>query len=131
MGQVHWTARAFLSASMVFGILSVIAATSQHGIVGLMNDPLRIRLWLSRGKVSLAHSAERGPEAYPSPYDKFPLESSVSAFLVTELPRLLLNIAGFLYLAGFGLFLIFSWREAVPSAVMDYRNIFIFFIVSV
>lgn len=119
MGEVQ-TARAFLSARMVFGILSVAATTSQHSLVGLVNDPLEIRLWLGRGRVSFIHSGTaQASTAYASPYKDFPLESSVSAFLATQFPRLLLNTAVFLYLTGFCLFLIFSWLEAVPAAVVS------------
>ena len=115
---------------MLFGILSVVSATSQHRAVGLLNDPTALRLWLSKGLPSAAHSMG-GAKAYHPPYDTLPLESSVSASLVTQFPRLLLNLAVFLYLIGFGLYLIFSWREEVPGDSDDYRNIFVVFIVSV
>ncbi|KAK3170661.1 hypothetical protein OEA41_002743 [Lepraria neglecta] len=115
---------------MLFGILSVVSATSQHRAIGLLNDPTALRLWLSRGKPSADHRTE-GSKAYLPPYDTLPLESSVSAFLVTQFPRVLLNLAVFLYLVGFGLYLIFSWREEVPNGSADYRNIFVVFVVSV
>ena len=112
---------------MLFGILSVVSATSQHRAIGLLNDPTALRLWLSRGKPSAAHIT--GSKAYPPPYNTLPLESSVSASLVTQFPRVLLNLAVFLYLVGFGLYLIFSWREEVPDGSVDYRNIFVVFII--
>lgn len=51
--------------------------------------------------------------------------------LITQFPRVLLNIAVFLYLVGFGLYTLFSWLEDVPSdADHTFRNIFIVFIVT-
>ena len=125
---MHWTVRAFFSASMLFGIFSVVCATSQHKTIGLLNDPTALRLWLSTGKPSKAHTT-RGPKAYPPPYDTLPLESSISAFLAIQFPRTLLNLAVFLYLIGFCLYLVFSWRDQIPDGSSDYRNIFIVFIV--
>ena len=124
LNEIHWTARAIFSASMVFGILSVISATSAHSTIGLLNDPLALRLWLSRGSPP--------PNIqYPQPYNTLPLESSVSAILVIKLPKALLNLAVFLYLIAFGLYLILSWREAVPTGNDDYRNILFAFILCV
>jgi hypothetical protein len=114
---------------MLFGILAVVSATSQHRDIGLQNDSTALRLWLSRGIPSPAHRVG-GSKEYPHPYDMLPLESSVSASLVTQFPRSLLNLAVLLYLIGFGLYLIFSWREEVPNGSVDYRNIFVTFIVS-
>jgi hypothetical protein len=109
---------------MVFGILSVLSATSAHSTIGLLNDPLALRLWLSRGSPP--------PNIqYPEPYDTLPLESSVSAILVIKFPKALLNLAVFSYLIAFGLYLILSWIEAVPTGNDEYRNIFIAFILCV
>ena len=113
---------------MLFGILSVVSATSQHQRIGLLNDPTALRLWLSKGKPSQAHRTG-GSRPYPAPYDALPLESSISAWLAIQFPGALLNLAVFLYLVGFGLYLIFSWREEVPDSTSDYRNIFIIFII--
>jgi hypothetical protein len=50
--------------------------------------------------------------------------------LITQFPRVLLNIAVFLYLVGFGLYALFAWLEDVPDLSHNYRNIFIVFIIS-
>ena len=115
---------------MLFGIFPVISATSQHHAIGLFNDPTALRLWLSKGKPSAVHSTG-GSKAYPFPYHALPLESSISASLATQFPRVLLSLAAFLYIVGFGLYLIFSWREEVPDGSNNYRNVFVVFIVSV
>jgi glucan phosphoethanolaminetransferase (alkaline phosphatase superfamily) len=59
-----------------------------------------------------------------------PLESSVSALKVSEVPTLLLNFAVMLFLFGFGLYLLFSWLRHVEMSGLAYRNIFIVFIVT-
>ena len=53
MNAVHWSARACFSSSMVLGLASVFTATRQHQTVGMLNSPLDIRLWLSRGRPTL------------------------------------------------------------------------------
>jgi len=50
--------------------------------------------------------------------------------LIIQFPRVLLNIAVFLYLVGFGLYLLFAWLENVPTISDDYRNIFIVYMVA-
>ena len=44
LNSTHWTARACFVASMVLGVLSVTTATSQQHYVGMLNNPLAIRL---------------------------------------------------------------------------------------
>jgi hypothetical protein len=108
----------------------VVSATSLHRYIGLANTPVDLRLWLSRGRVAPEHRKD-GKKPYPSPYDAYLLDSSVSALLITQLPRALLNIAVFLYLVGFGLYALFAWLEDVPDVSHNYRNIFIVFIISI
>lgn len=50
MDEAFWTARACCVASMVLGVLSVITATRQHFDVVMLESPLSVRLWLSRGQ---------------------------------------------------------------------------------
>ena len=61
----------------------------------------------------------------------FPLESSISALEISEVPGTLLNMAVVLYLIGFGLYLLFSWLHNVTGIGGDNRNVFIFFITTV
>lgn len=106
----------------------MVSATSLHGTIGFAKKPLDLRLRLSRGRVPLEH--KKGCLASPSPYNDYLLDSSVPAMLITQLPRVLLNIAVFLYLIGFGLYTLFTWLEDVPDNGHDYRNIFTVFIIS-
>lgn len=107
---------------MVLGIVSVVCSTSLQQEVGRLNNPLDIRLWLSRGKVEL----ERHP--YDPPYRLLPLESSISALKISEIPGTLLRLAVILFLVGFGLYLLFSWLNNIGGSGTDQRNIFIVFI---
>jgi hypothetical protein len=61
----------------------------------------------------------------------FPLESSISALAISEVPGNLLNMAVVLYLIGFGLYLLFSWLHSVAGIGGDNRIVFIFFISTV
>jgi hypothetical protein len=108
---------------MLLGILSVTFATSQQQQVGILNNPLAIRLWLSRGKT--------GNDRYTPPFDTLPLESSVSASKIIAIPRHLLNLSVFLFIVGFGLYLLFSWLNHVSTPPSNYRNIFVTFMVTV
>ena len=123
LNATHWTARACLIASMVLGILSVTTATSQQHAVGMLNNPLAIRLWLSRGQPE----AERylDTELDHQPFNIIPLESSIAAIKLTSLPRRQLQVAVFLFIVGFVLFCLFSWLEGITDQPSDYRNIFI------
>jgi hypothetical protein len=116
---------------MVLGIIAVVCSTTLQQEVGRLNNPLDVRLWLSRGKVEL----EKCP--YDPPYRLLPLESSISALKISEIPGTLLRLAVLLFLAGFGLYLLFSWlnhvdasgTDHVDASGTDYRNIFAVFII--
>ena len=119
MAQSHWSARALMSSSMALGILSLACATSLFRRVSRLQGSLQIRLWLSRGK---------SKRNYPSPFDMFPLESSVSALQISEIPATLLFLAVILYLIGFGLYLLYSWLYDTAGRGAENRNVFIFFV---
>jgi hypothetical protein len=120
----HWTARALLSCSMALGILSVVYATSQQQTVAMLNSPLEIRLWLSRGRL------DRLQHDYQMPYRLLPLESSVATVKQFGLPSLLLKVAVLLYLVGFGIYILFSWLNNVEQKGSDSRNVFVCFVVT-
>jgi hypothetical protein len=107
---------------MALGVLSLSCATSLNRQVTRLQTPLQIRLWLSRG-ISKRH--------YPPPFNMFPLESSISALQISEVPGTLLNLSIMIYLIGFGLYLLYSWLNNVQDGATDNRNVFIFFVVTV
>ena len=153
MYDVHWTARCSLAASMILGTLSVIKAAGLHQQIGILNSPLAIRLWLSRGrheaysefifstfipryvtkparKSNDGKSTSEDPESEPKSsaileFDVLPLESSISALKVIAMPRALLDIALLFFIVGFLLYILLMWVEKVQSRPSDSRNIFI------
>lgn len=109
---------------MVLGILSVTTATSQQQAVGMLNNPLAIRLWLSRGQ------PEPGKHVGNVPFNILPLEASVPAIKFISLPRHLLQLAVFVFGIGFLLYLLFGWLEEVSLYPTDYRNILLVFLIT-
>jgi hypothetical protein len=107
---------------MALGVLSLSCATSLYRQVSRLQTPLQIRLWLSRGM---------SRRLYLPPFNMFPLESSISALQISEVPGTLLNLSVMIYLIGFGLYLLYSWLNDIPDGATDNRNVFIFFVVTV
>ena len=157
MYDVHWSARCLCAASMILGSLSVIKAAGLHQQIGILNSPLFIRLWLSRGRqedYSLlvlspflprfglksakqppphnSPSKEPASEAKPSSKSEFealPLQSSVSALKLVAMPRALLNVALLFFAVGFLLYVLLMWVEDVNSRPSDSRNTFIVLVI--
>ncbi|KIW24117.1 uncharacterized protein PV07_09849 [Cladophialophora immunda] len=127
MDSTHWSARALLTCSMILGVLSVVFAASQQSDIGMLNKPLDIRLFLSRGKVELEK------RHYRKPFILLPLESSVAALKQFDLPKVVLNMAVLLYIIGLGIYLLYSWLYHVEpdGGRNDFRNIFIAFAATV
>lgn len=122
MYETHWSARALLVSSMALGILSVVSATTHQQAVGILNDPVSIRLWLSRGKTSFFRDVDK------SPFKSLPLDCSVPKLKSIGLPQLSLNISVILYFVGFGLYFLFLWVQKANGDVLGNRNIFIVFV---
>ena len=142
---------------MILGSLSVIKAAGLHQQIGILNSPLFIRLWLSRGrqedysllvlspflprfglksaKQPTPHnspSKEPASEAKPSSKSEFealPLQSSVSALKLVAMPRALLNVALLFFVVGFLLYVLLMWVEDVNSRPSDSRNTFIVLVI--
>ncbi|RMZ87041.1 hypothetical protein DV736_g5733, partial [Chaetothyriales sp. CBS 134916] len=126
LNSTHWTARACFVTSMVLGVLSVMTATSQQNYVGMINNPLSIRLWLSRGQPEVGkHDADN------QPFNILPLESSVAAIKVISFPQRLLQLAVLVFLVGFGLYCLLSWLENITEKPSDFRNIFSVFMLTI
>ena len=121
MEDTHWSARALLSASMVCGIVSVVAATMIQESLRRLHSHMDIRLWLSNG---ISTSRDR----YDRPYNILPLESSVAAHKLVDAPARFLMLAVALYIVGFGIYLLFGWLYALDQPTSDFRNIFIVYI---
>lgn len=149
MNAVHWSARACCSSSMVLGVVSVVTAARQHQLLGMLNSPLDIRMWLSRGRptsyrsllkveaIILRHYFNTGGGQINDKYEGvvgfqgLPLESSISALKAIALPRHLLDLAVLVFIVGFGLYVLFLWLYNVEESGGSYRNVFIIFILTV
>ena len=134
LNQTHWTARAFLTAALVLGVLSVVTASYQQMSIGMLNKAVEIRLWLSDD----FDEAQDVPTSQVSELreyvltGKFPLRSSLSAQQLIRLPFALLIWAVYSFLAGFGLYLGFAWANHVDQnqPKSDDRNVLIVFLVA-
>jgi hypothetical protein len=135
LSQTHWTARAFLIAAMVLGVLSVVASSYQQMSIGMLNKAVEIRLWLSDDfddgqEVPVSDVTELREYVLNG---KFPLRSSLSAQQLIRLPFALLGWAVYSFLTGFGLYLGFSWANHVVDTDYgknDNRNVLIVFLVA-
>ena len=132
---------------MILGVLSVIKAASLHQQVGMLTSTLAVRLWLSRGKAEPywpgkkpkvddttgATPAVEGQTKqklrFCSEFDELPLESSISALKVIEMPQRLLSVALIFFIVGFLLYTLLLSIENVSSKPADSRNLFIALVV--
>lgn len=101
----------------------------------MLNKAVEIRLWLSDDfddgqEVPVSDIIELREYVLNG---KFPLRSSLSAQQLTRLPFALLGWAVYSFLAGFGLYLGFSWANHVVDTDQgknDNRNVLIVFLVA-
>ena len=120
---------------MVLGVLSVVASSYQQMSIGMLNKAVEIRLWLSDDfddgqEVPVSDVTELREYVLNG---KFPLRSSLSAQQLIRLPFALLGWAVYSFLAGFGLYLGFSWANHVVDTDYgknDNRNVLIVFLVA-
>lgn len=134
LNQTHWTARAFLIAAMVLGVLSVVASSCQQMSIGMLNKAVEIRLWLS-DDFDEAQEVPTSQVAELREYvlnGKFPLRSSLSAQQLIRLPFALLVWGVYSFLTGFGLYLGFAWANNVNTnqGQNDNRNVLIVFLIT-
>lgn len=126
MDDVHWITRAFLSTSMALGMLSVTCATCLLQNIIMCSTPLEVRLWLSTGRAQdELRSRYKGQEDIAC----LPLESSVSAAMMCELPAQLLWYAVILFFTGFAVYLLSCWVHHVEEDLVRHtstRDVFIF-----
>jgi hypothetical protein len=134
LSEIHWTARAFLTAALVLGVLSVVAASYQQMSIGTLNKAVEIRLWLSDDfdetqEVPTSQVSELREYVLNG---KFPLRSSLAAQQLIRLPFALLGWSVYSFLAGFGLYLGFAWANHVDQTQpkSDDRNVLIVFLVA-
>lgn len=127
--------RAFQIAGLVFGVLSVVAASFQQLTIGALNKAVELRLWLSHDydETQEVPVSGIGPLREYVLSGKFPLRSSLAAQQLIRIPFALLAWAVYCFLVGFGLYLGFAYANNVPdtdSGNNDNRNVLISFLVT-
>ncbi|KAI1478252.1 hypothetical protein F4774DRAFT_386384 [Daldinia eschscholtzii] len=150
--DINWTVRAIFIISLATSVLSVVFGSRLQRRLYTIGSPLDLRLWLSDGNVSWeayqnAHwpngarganfdttgnpAQAEGAEEHEGPdtgnhddvYD--PLESSIHAIRILQLPVELFAISCITFVVALILYTILMWRQSPGPNVNDYRNIMI------
>lgn len=108
LSDMHWSASGFMLSGILFGIIAVILATMQQQVFGMLNDPLRVKLWLSSGYYD--EEDKNKADNNPSPH-KRRLKASVASLQIMRIPNTFLSFAALAFLVSIGLFLGFSARQ--------------------
>lgn len=106
LSDMHWSASGFMLSGILFGVVAVILATMQQQVFGMLNDPMRVKLWLSCGYYE---DQDEGKKATSNTGRR--LKASVASLQIMRLPNTFLSIAAFAFLVSIGLFLGFSARQ--------------------
>jgi len=103
LDQVHWTAAAFVIAALLLGVLSVVLSCLSQQVLGMLNEPSRVRLWLTNGHFTTTDGGQKR------------LQASISALHLTRLPNTFLSYGVTCFLTGLGLYLGFAWRHDLDT----------------
>ena len=112
LSSINWTASAFIIAALLLSILATMLSCIQQQVLGTLNEPGGVRMWLSNGAVSRSPSKNKG-RGLSANRDK--LQTSVASLLLLRLPNALLLWGVACFLVGFGLFLGFAWRQDLDN----------------
>lgn len=87
-------------------------ACIQRQILGALNEPKGVRMWLSNGSANRSRSNHGGRSSSRGRSEKKGgLQTSIASLLLLRLPNAFLLSAVVCFLIGFGLFLGFAWRQ--------------------
>lgn len=153
LSHVHWTAPGCIIASLLFGVLAVILATVQQQVLGMLNNPEGVRMWLSNGHFypphrlcrprfdqsarevdetacEHSHLASRAQYRGTAPTSKKRLQVSIAAMQLLSMPHRFLSAAVVFFLAGFALYLGFAFRQDLDDTPARNNNeaVFILFL---
>lgn len=122
ISETHWTARGFITFSLVAAVISVYYASAQQKQLSRFLDPEDIKTWIRRSKPTSS--------SWPAHLGGLP---SAAAVLTVSAPNALLSLAVHAFLIGFGIYLGFVWTKSLDQASTPSgdRAIFITYIVSV
>ncbi|KAI1463680.1 uncharacterized protein F4812DRAFT_453419 [Daldinia caldariorum] len=155
LSDINWTVRAIFMVSLATSVLSVVFGSRLQRRLYMIGSPLDLRLWLSNGEVywearqdphwhngvegpnldnteNLPQAEEAGTHNGPGPenYDDNdgidePLESSIHAIRILQLPVELFAISCITFVVALILYTTLMWRQNPGPNVNDYRNIMI------
>lgn len=127
ISDINWTARAFFAISLMTSVLSVIFGMRLQRRLYQLGDLLRFRQWLSDGEVYGSREREQGDESNLNSAEatSYPLQSSIHAVRVLQLPVELLTISAITFVVGLILYTALMWKQSSDPGSLDYRNIMI------
>ncbi|ERF69858.1 hypothetical protein EPUS_05400 [Endocarpon pusillum Z07020] len=116
LSNINWTASAFIIAALLFSILATMLACLQRQILGALNQPKGVRMWLSNGSANCLHSKNGGRSSSRGRSGELGgLQTSIASLLLLRLPNAFLLSGVMCFLIGFGLFLGFAWRQDLDN----------------
>ncbi|KAI1803477.1 hypothetical protein F4811DRAFT_572129 [Daldinia bambusicola] len=153
--DINWTVRAIFMVSLATSVLSVVFGSRLQRRLYMIGSPLDLRLWLSNGELYWEahqdphwHDGAEGPNrdntgnfaqaremgghegAGPRNHEDIggicePLESSIHAIRILQLPVELFAISCITFVVALILYTILMWQQNPGANVNDYRNIMI------
>jgi hypothetical protein len=116
LSSINWTASAFIITGLLFSILATMLSCIQQQVLGTLNEPGGVRMWLSNGSSSRSGSKHgKGGHPFTRSQDRDGMQTSVAALLLLRLPNAFLLYGVTCFLLGFGLFLGFAWRQDLDN----------------
>jgi hypothetical protein len=108
-------------------VLSVIFGMRLQRRLYQMGESLRFRQWLSDGQVHDRREREHddGGHLNGAETASYPLQSSIHAVRVLQLPVELLTISAVTFVVGLILYTALMWKQHSDPGGLDYRNIMI------
>lgn len=132
ISNVDWRAGGFIIAALLFSVLAVMLSCVQQQVLGTLNEPGGIRMWLSNGSGGKTRSETGSGSGSRRDDDRGGLQTSVASLLLLKLPNALLLYAVACFLVGFGLFLGLAWRqdlENTPSRDSNFAVMVLYIVV--
>jgi hypothetical protein len=122
LSNVHWTASAIITTALLFSILATMLSCIQQQVLGTLNEPSGVRMWLSNGSARQSRTKNSG-DSFSRKEGRDGLRTSVASLLLLRLPNAFLLYGVACFLIGFGLFLGFAWRQDLANTPSRDNNL--------
>lgn len=114
LSSTHWTARGLVTFSLVASLVSVHCAGAQHRVMGRCLSASHIQDWIENSTDGMRSVGESWNDLRRNPKPrKIPAASSI---LTMSAPVMLLSASLNAFLAGFGVYLGFTWVKDLDEA---------------